>query len=115
MDHVGVDLAQRDYRPELRAVFMPVCSTADGAQLTQKCSPVAFDKDSRVVPGESQVESVRFVNAGESPQPRGKSMDQPGKFAQPIRTKDIELDFGSPLLHPSMLAEGQLEALFDGT
>jgi hypothetical protein len=80
-----MNLAQRDQRPKVRtSASMSALRLrhSAGAKLSQKLRAVALDCGSGVVFGESQIERVAPVCAGESPEARGESVDEPRKFAQ---------------------------------
>jgi hypothetical protein len=106
MDKVRMNLAQRNQRPklgfrssrgstrDLRAPGVP------SAEFRQECSPVALDQGTGIIFRESEVKGAASVGPGKSGHTRGKSVDEPWKFAQVVRTKNGELALpGKPIRH----------------
>ena len=60
-------------------------------EFLQKRGAVALDDGVGVGLGESQVESITSVGLRESANARGKSMNEPGKFAQALSAESAEL------------------------
>jgi len=69
MNHIGVNLSQRDQGPQPPA--------SRGADFFKKSSPVALHRGARIVSGKSEVEGSAAVWAGESASASRKSVDQP--------------------------------------
>ena len=57
----------------------------------QKRGAISLDGALGIIFGEAEVQVALPVGAGESSHTRGKTMDQPGKFAQVLSAKNIEL------------------------
>ena len=62
-------------------------------ELAQKRGAIALYYRSGIVFGEAEVERAAAVCARDSPQPRGKSVDEPGKFAQVAGVKNADFIF----------------------
>ena len=67
MDKIGMNLPQRDERPCLLI--------ATRAQVLEESSSVAFYRSARILLGESEIESISTINAGESSGSCAESMD----------------------------------------
>jgi hypothetical protein len=85
VDEVGVNLAQGDEGPRL--------VTARGTELLQESRSIAFDQTARVLLGESEIESVAAINAGEPAESGAESMNQPWNASEGFRTKDGQSSF----------------------
>ncbi len=78
----------------------------------QEGSSIAFDGALGIILGEAKIQITLPVCARESTHARGKTMDQPRKFAQVWSAKNVEFGLficcflGSPSRHISMLQEG---------
>jgi hypothetical protein len=110
-----MNLAQRDQRPEIRASFLwglPRCTSwlTYGAEFTQERGAVAFDGSFGVVFGESEIERALAICGRESSHPCGKSVDEPGKFAEVAGAKNVEFRLlRNAIRHSHMLPEASSE------
>ena len=92
MNNVGVNLAQRDQRPQFFARL--------SVQVPQESGPVAINCRFGIVFGKPEVEGVFSVGAGRSSHTSGKSVDEPWELAQLSGAKDGNLVLaGSKLWH----------------
>ena len=77
----------------------------------QKRGAISLDGALGIIFGEAEVQVALPVGAGESSHARGKTMNQPGKFAQMLSSENVEFGLlgcffiGSPSRHVSMLQE----------
>jgi hypothetical protein len=82
VNDVGVDLAERNQRPEGAGGFPRTATLVrDGPNFAEKGRAVPFDGGANIVLGEAQIEIALAVRAGESAHPRREAMDKPGKPA----------------------------------
>lgn len=103
MNDVGMNLAQRDQGPRLGASFLALISVAERAQ---KSGAVALDRGFGVVFGEPKIEGFIPIAARGSSQARGKSVDEPGEFAEARSVKNAELALpGAWIRHLFILPE----------
>lgn len=65
-----MNLPQRNERPEFPAISR--------AQLAQKFRTIAFDRGTRIIFGESQIEGFPAVGFGKSTGARAEAVDEPG-------------------------------------
>jgi hypothetical protein len=101
MNDVGVNLAQSNERPKIPAVGSAKCPEERGA--------VALNRGFGVVFSKSEVERFVSVGAREPSDAGGKSVNEPGKFAQVWGAKNVELALlRDPVRHETMLTEPRL-------
>ena len=111
-----MNLTEGDEGPR-RGMAVASASSLDCVDGMQKRSAVAFDGAPGVILGEAEVQIALPVGGGESSHSRGKTMDQPGKFAQVFGAENVEFDLGvcffvgSPSRHGSMLQEREIQTL----
>ena len=85
------------------------------AEFAQKRSPVALDCSSGIIFGEAEIEITLTVSAGESSEPRGESVHQPGQFAQVLARRMLSLVcFGFDWKPGLPLIQFNLEAMSGG-
>jgi hypothetical protein len=98
MDDVGMNLAQRDERPELgvrlsRGVARNFARFFASAEFVQKDSAVTLDCGFGIVFGKSEIKGLFPVCARESTLARRESVHQPGKFAQVVGVENAQFAF----------------------
>ncbi len=117
VNDIRMNLTQCDDGPQSRVAVAPAFPLADRADFMQEHLSIAFDGALRVVPGEAEVQITLPVCAGESSDARGKTVDQPGKFAQVLSAENVEFGLlvcffvGSPSRHGLMLQEREIQTL----
>ena len=90
-----MNLAQSDERP--------LAFASGGTELRYQSRSVAFDCAARVLLGESEIEGVPAISAGESAESRAESMNQPRNASERFRTKDGQSRLVNTLLHQNIL------------
>ena len=82
VNEIGMNLAQGDDRPQLLS--------AGGSDLRQEGGSIAFDCAARVLFGESEIESISPVNAGNPTGSGAETVNQPRKPSQGFSLQDRE-------------------------